>query len=76
MRGKMRRPLAVASAQDLRRVVQEFLTDYEMAPTRFGREAVSDANFVKKLENGHDYLLSTVTRVLEFIALYEVKNGD
>jgi hypothetical protein len=51
----------------LLREVEKFLRQNEMAPTRFGREAVGDPRFVFDLRNGRDPRPRTVERVLAYL---------
>jgi hypothetical protein len=48
--------------------VEGFLAESHMLPTAFGREAVGDPCFVWDLRAGRAPRLSTVDRVLDFIA--------
>ena len=47
--------------------VEKFLRQSDVAPTRFGREAVGDPRFVFDLRNGRDPRPTTVARVLAYL---------
>jgi hypothetical protein len=51
----------------LLREVEKFLRRSDIAPTRFGREAVGDPRFVFDLRNGRDPRPRTVERVLTYL---------
>lgn len=51
----------------LLREVERFLRQTEVAPTRFGREAVGDPRFVFDLRNGRDPRPETVARVRAYL---------
>jgi hypothetical protein len=51
----------------LLRQVEKFLRQSDIAPTRFGREAVGDPRFVFDLRNGRDPRPQTVERVRAFL---------
>ena len=51
----------------LLREVEKFLRRSDLAPTRFGREAVGDPRFVFDLRNGRDPRPTTVARVLAYL---------
>jgi len=51
----------------LLREVERFLRQSEIAPTRFGREAVGDPRFVFDLRNGRDPRPQTVARVRAYL---------
>ena len=51
----------------LLREVEKFLRQSDVAPTRFGREAVGDPPFVFDLRNGRDPRPTTVARVLAYL---------
>jgi hypothetical protein len=51
----------------LLREVEKFLRRSDVAPTRFGREAVGDPRFVFDLRNGRDPRPTTVARVLAYL---------
>jgi hypothetical protein len=52
---------------NLLREVEIFLRRSDVAPTRFGREAVKDPRFVFDLRNGRDPRPGTVARVLAYL---------
>jgi hypothetical protein len=51
----------------LLREVERFLRQSDVAPTRFGREAVGDPRFVFDLRNGRDPRPNTIARVLAYL---------
>lgn len=51
----------------LLREVEKFLRQSDLAPTRFGREAVGDPRFVFDLRNGRDPRPRTIARVLAYL---------
>ena len=51
----------------LLREVEKFLRQSDVAPTRFGRDAVGDPRFVFDLRNGRDPRPSTVARVRAYL---------
>ena len=53
---------------DLLAEIRQFCADRAMAPTRFGKEALSDPAFVSNLEAGRECRRSTIQRVRAFMA--------
>ena len=51
----------------LLREVEKFLRQSDVAPARFGREAVGDPRLVFDLRKGRDPRPTTVARVLAFL---------
>lgn len=51
----------------LLREVESFLRRSDVAPARFGREAMGDPRFVFDLRNGRDPRPATVERVLAYL---------
>lgn len=51
----------------LLREVEKFLRQSDVAPTRFGRDAVGDPRFVFDLRNGRDPRPSTIARVRAYL---------
>ena len=51
----------------LLREVEKFLRQSEIAPTRFGRNAVGDPRFVFDLRNGRDPRPGTIARVRAYL---------
>ncbi len=51
----------------LLREVEKFLRQSDVAPTRFGRDAVGDPRFVFDLRNGRDPRPTTVARVRAYL---------
>ena len=54
---------------NLLREVEIFLRRSDVAPTRFGRDAVGDPRFVFDLRNGRDPRPITVARVLAYLEM-------
>lgn len=52
----------------LLREIEAFCQRTGMAPTRFGREALNDGHFVRRLREGGNITLRTVERVRAFMA--------
>jgi hypothetical protein len=48
--------------------IEEHLRRMRMAPTRFGREAVGDPNFIDNLRDGRRPRPATVAKVMAYIA--------
>ena len=55
----------------LRSTVEDFLKSTGMSQTVFGYEAAGQVDFVRLLRKGRDFRLSTVSKVLNWIARYE-----
>ena len=53
----------------LLREVEKFLRQCDVAPTRFGRDAVGDPRFVFDLRNGRDPRPRTIARVRAYLEL-------
>jgi hypothetical protein len=51
----------------LLREVEKFIRSREVAPTRFGRDAVGDPRFVFDLRNGREPRPQTVARVQAYL---------
>jgi len=58
----------------LRRRIERFLREYDMPPTRFGREAVRDPRFVFDLRLGREPRPETLRRVHAWLDAFE--NGE
>jgi len=52
------------SHPDLIIAIREFLADFEMKPSTFGRLYMSDPNFVRNTEAGKEHLPRTVQRAV------------
>lgn len=48
--------------------VESFLTEADLKPTQFGKEALGDPSFVFNLRNGRSPSAKTMDRVREWIA--------
>lgn len=48
-------------------IIEKYLRSRNVAPTRFGRDAVRDPRFVLDLRNGREPRGRTVVRVLAFM---------
>jgi hypothetical protein len=53
----------------LLREVEKFLRQSEVAPTRFGKDALGDPRFVFDLRNGRDPRPITVARVRAYLEM-------
>ena len=53
----------------LLREVEKYLNRSEIAPTRFGRDAVGDPRFVFDLRRGREPRPTTVARVIAFLEM-------
>lgn len=52
----------------LKREIDAFCAEHKIAPTRFGKDAMNDAAFVRNLPGKHSLKPKTVTRIRAFIA--------
>ena len=57
----------------LMRRIERFLKHEQMAPTRFGREAVGDPRLVSDLKNGRELRETTAARILAWLDAQEKK---
>ena len=57
------------------RLVERFLREMDMPPTKFGRLAVRDPRFVQDLRNGREVRERTAARVIAFIEAEREKRG-
>ena len=57
----------------LMRRIEHFLKRAEMAPTRFGREAVGDPRLVRDMKNGRELRPSTAARVVAWLEARETQ---
>jgi hypothetical protein len=57
----------------LMRRIQLFLKRAEMAPTRFGREAVGDPRLVSDMKNGRELRDATIARIQAWLDAQEKK---
>ena len=48
---------------ELMRRIQHFLKQADMAPTRFGREAVGDPRLISDMKNGRELRDETIARI-------------
>lgn len=48
-------------------LIEKFMRARNIAPTRFGRDAVRDPRFVLDLRNGREPRAGTVSRVVSYI---------
>jgi hypothetical protein len=51
--------------------IEKYLRTRNIAPTRFGRDAVRDPRFVLDLRNGREPRHRTVSRVLDYTARHD-----
>ncbi len=54
--------------------VDRFLSRTEMAPTRFGLEALSDGGLVKGLREGRSLSLKNAAKLVAFMAAHEAQS--
>lgn len=52
---------------DLLKQIEEFLSETKMPPAKFGRDAMSDPNFVFELRAGRDYRRTTAEKVMNYM---------
>lgn len=64
----------MSTHQQLLAEIEQFLSDENMAPTKFGLKALNDAKFVANLRAGADVTTRTMDRVRTFIANYRKPN--
>jgi hypothetical protein len=57
----------------LMRRIELFLQRAEMAPTRFGREAVGDPRLVSDMKNGRELRDATIARIQAWLDEQETK---
>ena len=60
----------VEGLEDLRSMVEDFLVSTGLSQTVFGYEAAGQVDFVRLLRKGRDFRLSTVGKVLRWMAAY------
>lgn len=53
--------------KDLLADIDKFLSTSGTSPTAFGKEAVNDGHFVRRLRDGVDMRLSTIRRAHEYL---------
>lgn len=53
--------------------IERHMQRTKMAPTRFGREALGDPQFVFQLRHGREPRSKTVQRVLDYLDLFETQ---
>lgn len=56
---------------DLLAEIRAFCAARDMAPTRFGKEALSDPAFVSNLATGRECRRATISKVRAFMASFE-----
>lgn len=56
--------------------IEAFLERAEMAPTRFGREAMREPSFIESLRNGRSLSLRNANRVLQFIDEHDLATSQ
>jgi hypothetical protein len=57
-------------------LIDRYLRDSKTAPSRLGRDAVGDPNFVMSLRDGRRPRQATVNRVVAFIERQEARIGE
>jgi len=70
--------MQMPSDDDLLRRVEEFLVASEMAPTRFGREAMGEASLVARMREGRSLSLRNANKLIAFMDGHSaaVENAD
>lgn len=63
----------MTTVQRLLAEIEAFLADTGMKPTRFGKLALNDGDFIRRMRNGSGITVSTVDRVRAFIAAERAK---
>jgi hypothetical protein len=56
--------------------IEKYLKARRMPPTRFGREAVGDPNFVFNLRDGREPRAATIVRVRSYLQAQESTHGQ
>ena len=59
--------------EQFRKEIEDFLSDSDMDPTRFGRLAMNDPNFVFDLRENRSPTATTMDKVRLWISTYEKK---
>lgn len=57
----------------LMRRIERFLQRADMAPTRFGREAVGDPRLISDMKNGRELRDATIARIQAWLDAQEKK---
>jgi hypothetical protein len=57
--------------QEFNKKVEAFMKKYSIAPSRFGRDFVGDANFVAQMRDGREAREKNRSRILENMDAYE-----
>lgn len=55
---------------DLLAKVEQFLADNDVAPTRFGREAMGEASLVSRMRSGRSMSLRNANKLIAFMNAY------
>lgn len=63
--------MIITDAELLTRI-EAFLERTEMAPTRFGREAMREPSFIESLRNGRSISLRNANRLLRFMSDHDI----
>lgn len=64
-------PMQMITDTDLLAHIDAFLAVQEMAPSRFGLEAMGDGALVPQLRAGRSLTLKNATRVMAFMTTYQ-----
>jgi len=64
----------LASDADILNKIEAFCAKHDMAPTAFGRAALSDGNLVTNLRDGRSLTLKSAGRILAFMAEAEASS--
>lgn len=58
----------VATDADILPLIEQFVRQYDVPPTTFGRRAIGDANLIENLRAGRELRRSTEAKVRAFMA--------
>lgn len=56
--------------------IERFLVDHRFKVAEFGRQALNDPSFVKKLRSGRSPRLATAKRVIDFMDAFEAQASN
>jgi len=61
----------IITDEELLQRIEAFLERTDMAPSRFGREAMREPSFIESLRNGRSLSLKNANRVLRFMSEFD-----
>lgn len=67
--------MEIPTLEQLLSAIDAFLKRHDMAPSRFGREAVSDANLISALRGGASPSLNRMHRLRDYMARKDQEAG-